>query len=308
MQHAFIMNPLEGVNTHKDTTYFLMLAACERGHDVFYLDQHSLFLDGADLRADISHVTVHADIEKPFTVLQQGVRSLGEMDFVWIRTDPPFDRRYFYTTLLLDFLPATTRVLNNPQGIRDWNEKLAATHYPELTPATLVANGEKEIIEFAKRHDRITLKPVDGHGGEGIEFAGASDADLTDKIKSVTQNGSHWIIVQEYLRAANKGDKRILLLNGEPLGGILRLHAEGVELNNLDAGGSANPTELTERDLEICAAIKQGLMDKGVFFAGIDVIGGRLIEVNVTSPTGLQEMCRFSGVDHHHSIVAALEK
>ena len=146
---------------------------------------------------------------------------------------------------------------------------------------------------------------MDGFGGKGIVFY--QPGDDIEILHQSTRNGSHWVIAQEYLTAASEGDKRILLLNGEPLGGILRVHADGVELNNLDAGGTANPTELTERDLEICAAMKPGLIEQGVFFAGIDIIGGMLIEVNVTSPTGLQELSRFSDTPFHHQIIEALE-
>ena len=305
MQHAFIMDPLEGVKAYKDTTYFLMLACAERGHRVCYLDQMSLWLEHDQLKGNVTWLEVNSDIENPFTVLETETVSMSEMDAIWIRTDPPFDRRYFYTTLLLDYLPESTRVLNRPSGIRNWNEKLAALNFPDYTPKTRVTNRVAEIKEFADQQGRITVKPVDGFGGKGIVFYNPGEAD--DSLYTATHNESHWVIVQEYLEAAKDGDKRILLLNGEPLGGILRLHAEGVELNNLDQGGSAVETTLTERDLEICAAVKQGLIDQGVFFAGIDVIGDMLIEVNVTSPTGLQEMSRYAGVDFHHQIIAALE-
>ena len=179
--------------------------------------------------------------------------------------------------------------------------------YPEFTPDTLVTNNAEEILDFVSRHNRVTLKPVDGHGGEGIEFLDKQDTAAKRKIDEGTQSGRHWVIVQEYLEAAQQGDKRILLIDGNPIGGVLRVHAEGEELNNLDRGGQAVPTELVEVDYEICAAIKPGLVEQGIFFSGIDVIGGKLIEVNVTSPTCLQELCRFSGIQHHHNIIEKLE-
>ncbi len=253
----------------------------------------------------MSRLDVHDDTENPFTIIETISINLGDMDAVWIRTDPPFDRRYFYTTLFLDNLPEGTRVLNRPSGIRNWNEKLAALHYPEFTPKTVVTRDINQIKLLAERHQKITVKPIDGFGGKGIIFY--ADGDDENQIRDATRQGSHWVIAQEYLSAASLGDKRILLLNGEPLGGILRLHAEGVELNNLDAGGSANPTVLDQRDLEICSAMKEGLIEQGEFFAGIDIIGGMLIEVNVTSPTGLQELCRFNKENYHHQIIAALE-
>ncbi len=299
------MDPLDGVKAWKDTSYFLMLACVQRGHEVCYMDQQDLLLKHDQLHGKISWLEVHEDNDKPFTIAKNETVNLANMDAVWIRTDPPFDRRYFYTTLLLDYLPPTTRVLNRPEGIRNWNEKLAALKYPQYTPLTRVTNDVGIIRSFAKDCGRITLKPVDGFGGKGIHFFSPGE-DESVLIKS-THNGQHWVLAQEYLAAASDGDKRILLLNGEPLGGILRVHADGAELNNMDAGGAANPTALTQRDLEICTALKSGLIDQGVFLAGIDIIGDMLIEVNVTSPTGLQEMSRFDSKDYHHQIIEALE-
>ena len=312
------MDPLAKVKPWKDTTYFLMLAAARGGHEVCHLDQRSLRLEHDRVHAVVEWLRVDEDESQPFTVLGTENIPLAQTDAVWIRTDPPLDRRYFYTTLLLDHLPATTRVLNRPDGIRNWNEKLAALHYPDFTPQTLVSNDRGEIKKFSAAVGRVAIKPVDGFGGKGIVFYDANAGDANDgdandantnddTLNEATHGGRHWIVAQQYLPAARHGDKRILLLNGEPLGAILRVHAEGAELNNLDAGATAHPAELTPEDLKICAAMKPGLLKQGVFFAGIDVIGGKLIEVNVTSPTGLQELCRFNGVDYHHQIIAALE-
>ncbi len=315
MKYAFVMDPLERIKPWKDTTYFLMLAAYQRGHQVCYFDQRSLWLKHDRACAQVRWVDIHV-VDPGYTIGAQTESDLSEMDVVWIRTDPPFDRRYFYTTLLLDNLPATTRVVNCPSGIRNWNEKLAALYYPEFTPKTLVTNERDRIRDFSTSlfdsdsSGRVTIKPIDGFGGKGIVFynaAGNSDENSDELLDVATQNGQHWVVVQEYLAAANYGDKRILLLNGDPLGAILRVHAEGVELNNLDAGGVAHPAELDAQDLKICAAMKPGLIEQDIFFAGIDIIGGMLIEVNVTSPTGLQELCGFHGKDYHNQIIAALE-
>lgn len=321
MKHAFIMDPLEGVKAWKDTTYFLMLAAVQRGHQVCYLDQRAIWLEHhhaarPQVCARITWLAVHQDHKKPFKLQKQTCCDLSDMDVVWIRTDPPFDRRYFYTTLLLDNLPATTRVLNRPSGIRNWNEKLAALRYAEFTPPTLVSNDTARIKQFsqelasAHQSGKVTIKPVDGFGGKGIIFydANQENSDTSDNLlDAVTHNGRHWVIVQQYLPAAQHGDKRILLLNGKPLGAILRMHATGSELNNLDAGGMAHAAKLNQQDLAICAAVKRGLLEQGIFFAGLDIIGGRLIEINVTSPTGLQELCKFNDAEYHHRIIAALE-
>ncbi len=307
MRQAFIMDPLDQVKPWKDTTYFLMLAATERGHQTCYLDQRSLSLQHNHLCGEVTWLNVNKDHQRPFDVIQTEHVEMSTMDAVWLRTDPPFDRRFFYTTLLLDFLPAKTRVLNQPQGVRNWNEKLSALLYPQLTPATLVTNSSKQIIEFSRQQGRVTIKPIDGYGGKGIFFYDQSSDDPT-ALNEATHQGQHWVIAQQYLSAAAQGDKRILLLEGEPLGAILRLHAEGVELNNLDAGGTAYKAELTGRDNEICQALKPGLLEQGGYFVGIDIIGDMLVEVNITSPTGLQELSQFNDEPYHHRIMENLEQ
>ena len=305
MQHAFIMDSPTGIKAWKDTTYFLMLACVQRGHRVCHLDQSALWLQQDRLWAEVTWVRVNDDIDRPFDQPQRATLPLDDMDAVWVRTDPPLDRRYFYTTLLLDYLPESTRVLNRPAGIRNWNEKLAALKFPHLTPATCVTCRIDTIKHFSRQHERVVIKPIDGFGGKGIVFYRADDAD--DVLRQATRDQSHRVIVQAYLPTAAQGDKRVLLLNGDVLGGILRLHGDQNELNNLDLGATAHPTELNQHDLEICAELKPRLIEQGIFLAGIDIIGDRLIEVNVTSPTGLQELSRFEQTDFHHRIIAALE-
>ena len=307
MKHAFIMDPLDRVKAHKDTSYFLMLAACERGHQVYYLDAGDLYVKDSSVMATAQRVNVQDDPQVPFEPESEEPVLMADMDAVWIRTDPPVDRAYFYMTMLLDLLPPPVKVINRPSTIRDWNEKLAALQYPQFTPATMVARQSAQIVDFVHQHGRTTLKPVDGHGGAGILFVDAEQSDLESQIRLATHGGSHWVIVQQYLDAAKEGDKRIMLLNGEPLGAILRLHAEGVELNNLDQGGEALASEIIDRDREICAGLKTDLVSRGVVFAGIDVIGGMLIEINITSPTGLQEMSRHDHRSYHKEIIESLE-
>ncbi|MDE0308727.1 MAG: glutathione synthase [Acidiferrobacterales bacterium] len=307
MKIAFLMDPLESVKAYKDTTFYMMLAGRERGHEVFYFNQSTLQTRNSSVYAMVSRLDVHASVEKPFTVLETRQSDLSDMDVVMIRTDPPFDRGYLYSTLILDLLPAGTRVYNRPSGIRNWNEKLASLNYPQLTPRSVVTRSEQEICQLFDEFDRVTLKPVDGHGGKGIVFLDRNDPGNSRKINDATRGGRDMIIAQEYLVAATEGDKRILLVDGEPIGAVLRVHAEGQELNNLDQGAEAMPAELDSDDLRICETLRSGLDQQGIFFCGIDVIGGKLIEINVTSPTCLQELCRFSGIDHHHAIIERLE-
>jgi len=308
MKIAFIMDPLEGVKAHKDTTYFLMLAAAERGHEVYYLDQGDLSCRHDRVHANLTRVRVHADERKPFTVVDHAVRALGQMDAVMVRPDPPFDRRYFYTTLFLDLLPKTTVVVNSPAGLRNWNEKLIALHYPELTPTSLVTRSRDEILDFMAQHGRVTLKPIDGFGGRGVVFLEPGGGNVDQLIALVSHDGSHQVIVQVYIPEAKQGDKRVLMLDGEPLGAVMRKAPAGKELNNLDAGGTAHPAELTQRDREIAATLAPGLREQGILFAGIDLLGDKLIEINVTSPTVLRELARFSGKPHNHDVIAAVEQ
>lgn len=307
MKHAFIMDPLDGVKSHKDTTYFLMLAAHERGHEVFYVDPATLSLHHDEVYATVVKAEVSADHEQPFHCESEVSCALATMDAVWIRQDPPFDRSYFYVTLLLDQLPAPVQIINRPVTVRNWNEKLAALRYPDFTPKTLVSRSGQEIAGFLREQKRITVKPVDGHGGKGIIFLDVGEEGLSDQLDTATREGRHWVVAQQYLPAAHEGDKRILLLDGEPLGAILRVHADGAELNNLDQGGSAQQSKLDQQDWRICEAMRDDLVAHGVRFAGIDVIGGMLIEINITSPTGLQEMSRFDGADYHHRVMASFE-
>ena len=307
MKIAFVMDPLEGVKAHKDTTYFLMLAAAERGHEVFYLDQGDLSCRHDRVYAILTPVEVHADEAVPFTIGERAARALSEMDAVMVRPDPPFDRRYLYTTLLLDLLPPQTVVVNSPAGLRNWNEKLVALHYPALTPTSLVTRSREEILDFMAQHGRVTLKPIDGFGGRGVVFIEPGGANVDQLIALITHDGTRQVIVQVYVPEAKQGDKRVLLLNGEPLGAVLRRAPAGKELNNLDAGGTAHPAELTERDREIAAILAPGMREQGILFAGIDLLGDKLIEINVTSPTVLRELSRFSGKPHNHDVIAAVE-
>ncbi len=308
MKIAFVMDPLENVNPKKDTTYHLMLAAHQRGHEVYYLDQSDLFVKNGQVFGYATPTGVHHDMKKPFTPGEKVKTDMSDMGAVFIRTDPPFDRTYLYTTLILDLLPSTTRVLNRPSGLRNWNEKLAAVLFPDLTPPNVITQSAAMVKQFAEGKKRVILKPIDGFAGKGIIFMEPNSSNFDQILDMMTHGGRRRIIAQDEVPRASEGDKRILLLNGEPIGAILRLHPEGKELNNLDAGGSAHPTTLTQRDLEICDRVGPGLKEQGIFFAGIDILGDMLIEINVTSPTGLQQLCEFSGTDFNHRIIEAMEK
>jgi glutathione synthase len=308
MKFVFIMDPLHTVKAQKDTTYYLMLGAQLRGHTVYATHQDQIFLQHEKVFANAEKVKVAADIKQPFPEITEELLALEDVDVVFVRPDPPFDRRYLYTTLCLDFLPDRVRVVNRPSSIRDWNEKLAALKFPEFTPKSLVSADKKSITKFIQSgFQKVVAKPLDGFGGRGIRFIEACN-EFGSTIDEMTKDGQEKVLIQEYLESAKDGDKRVLLVDGEVIGGILRVHAEGSDINNLDAGGTAHPTELTKKEGEICQTLKPTLKKMGLFFVGIDFIGEKLMEINVTSPTGLQELCRFSQKDWHIEIIKKLEK
>lgn len=302
------MDPIEHIKPYKDTTFFLMLAAVDRGHCVFSVHHGSLEMRGGRVFGFLEEIKVRDQTDSYYRVVSSEWKALAEMDVVFIRTDPPFDRRYSYACIMLERVSRETLVVNNPESLLVWNEKLAAQRYSEYSPATLVTSQLDSLLTFLGQvGGRMIVKPVDGHGGRGIFVVREGDPNMDQLLKVSTHGGSHWVVAQAYVPEASVGDKRILLLDGEPIGSILRVHAEGKELNNLDAGGTAFSSELSERDLAICAAMRADLKDADLFFVGIDVIGGQLIEINVTSPTGLREAARFLGRPLNHEIIEALE-
>lgn len=305
MKICFLMDPMGTVKVEKDTSWILMVAAAHLGCEIHHLLQGDLFLEDGQVKGKTRVVTIQSS--DSYATGDEGVRNLSEMKAVVIRKDPPFDRRYFYSTLLLDFLPSTTKVVNRPQALRDWNEKLSALKYPKFCPPTLISGCEPEILQYVKLHKDVILKPLDGHGGRDITRWNIKQiSELKMAIAELTHQGSRKIVVNPYLQEAVAGDKRILLVNGAPIGGILRKAKNPGELNNLDQGGSAEPCKLSDRDMEVCSALESDFVSNGLFFVGIDMLGPWLTEINVTSPTGLQELIRFSGVDHHVQIMKQL--
>ena len=233
-------------------------------------------------------------------------RSLGDFDVVWMRKDPPFDMTYIFTTYLLDLVPPRTLVLNHPAGLRSRNEKLFAAAFVDLTPPTLISRDARRILAFTEAlPGRVVLKPWDGNGGRGVLVSQRGDPNLRSMVELLTDNGRSFILAQQHLPEIAEGDKRIILVDGEPGGAVLRVPGHGDHRGNLHVGATAHPTTLTPRELEICARIGPTLRREGLVFVGIDVIGGCLTEINVTSPTGIQEVNRFDGVALEARIVDA---
>jgi len=304
---AFQMDPIGAVDIEADSTFRLALEAQARGHELFhYLPDALSFREGRVLargwpmelrRRKGDHVTFGLEAEV----------DLGEWDVVWLRQDPPFDMHYITTTHLLEMLSGRTLVVNDPFWVRNAPEKLLVLRFPELTPPTLIARELRSIRAFKAEHGDIILKPLYGNGGAGVFRLDPNDRNLAALHELFAGFSREPLIAQKFLPEVAQGDKRVILVDGEAVGAINRIPAVGETRSNLHVGGRAEPVRLTERDREICATIGPVLREKGQVFVGIDVIGGWLTEINVTSPTGIQELERFDGVNVAARIWEAVE-
>ena len=294
---AIQMDPIERVNIETDTTFFMMLEAQVRGHGLWvYSPEHLAFEDGK-VRARGRALNVQAVKGDHHRVGAWEVRDLSEMDVVLMRQDPPFDMAYITATHFLETIHPKTLVVNNPLEVRNAPEKLFVTGFPGVQPPTLVTWDAEAIYDFRARHGDIVLKPLYGGGGSGVVRLAADDPNLDALLELHAMIGREPVIAQKFIPAVSKGDKRILLIDGEPIGAINRIPAEGQVRSNLARGGRAAAVELTARDRELCAIIAPELRRRGLLFVGIDVIGDFLTEINVTSPTGAQQLKRFGGAD-----------
>jgi len=303
MKLAFIIDPIAKLDPTHDTSVALMEAACGQGHEVFVTSKESLSIVNGKAQAFLEPVYVHPlqlidgkwQAQTPWYKQDLGsYQFLENMQIVWMRPDPPVTAEYIYATYILDYVGDRTLVVNSPKGIRSANEKIYALQF-SCTPETIVSSIKSTIREFVKSKDEAVIKPLDGKGGEGILFAKFGDRNLNSIIEVSTKFGRVPVMVQEYLPAAQAGDKRIILLNGEPIGAVNRIPSSGEFRGNMAAGGSVAKTEITTRELEICQELCPVLQKDGLMFVGIDVIGGYLTEVNVTSPTGIREIDRLNG-------------
>jgi glutathione synthase len=294
---AVQMDPLHGIDITGDSTFALMLEAQRRGHQLWHYEVRHMWLDGASLKARVQPVTVKNEHGAHYTFGPEQTVHLQDMDVVLMRQDPPFDMAYITATHLLEHIHPKTLVVNNPAAVRNAPEKLLVTHFPELMPPTLIAWDRDVIRNFRKLHGDIIVKPLFGNGGIGVFRIKPDDENLGALLDMHFTASREPLMVQRYEPAVRAGDKRIILIDGEPLGAVNRVPAEGDSRSNMHAGGRPEKTTLTAREREICAAIAPVLKKEGLLFTGIDVIGDYLTEINVTSPTGLQQIARFDGVN-----------
>jgi len=304
---AIQMDPLEAINIDADSSFVLGLEAQRRGHGLFhYLPRHLFFRDGR-VYARARPLELRRERGRHFTLGEAQVIDLATLDVVLMRQDPPFDMSYITATHLLEHVHPETLVVNDPVHVRNAPEKLFVTHFEGLMPPTLISSDPAEILEFRKAERDIIVKPLYGNGGAGVFHLAPGDENLGALLELFTQLFREPVIVQRYIPEVRTGDKRIILVEGEPLGAINRVPAAGEARSNMHVGGRPEKTVLTSREREICEAIGPALKERGLVFVGIDVIGGYLTEINVTSPTGIQEINRFDGVALERNVWDAIE-
>lgn len=304
---AFQMDPIEGIDINADSSFRLAEEAQARGHALFYYTPDKLAYVEGRVQARGWPLTVRREQGNHATLGPEETRDLADLDVVWLRQDPPFDMGYITTTHLLDRVHPATLVVNDPFWVRNYPEKLLVLDFPDLTPPTAIARDLETLKEFRAAHGDIILKPLYGNGGAGVFRLRPEDGNLASLHEMFAGINREPLIVQKFLPDVSAGDKRVILVDGEPVGAINRVPAKGETRSNMHVGGRPEKIELSERDREICAAIGPLLREKGQIFVGIDVIGRYLTEINVTSPTGIQELERFDGINVAGAIWDAIE-
>ena len=308
MNFLFLMDPLETVKVKSDTSYIFMVGADDKGHNVFYLPSGGISLKEGKVHFKCTHVKPNGNEDFPFDVIGETILTEDEADAVFIRTDPPFDGEYLMNTWLLERAELNVKVINKPSGVRTVNEKIWATQFTDLIPRTVISRHIEDFKEFLKKEKNIIIKPTDGFGGSGVFKITEDASNKNVSFEVLSERGQKEVIMQQYIPEAVIGDKRVLLLNGDPLGAVLRVHGQDDHRNNFYAGGKPEASEITDRDKEVIATLKPHLQQLGLYFVGIDMLGDYLIEVNVTSPTCLQEMNSLYDCKLHHDVIDFAEK
>jgi glutathione synthase len=306
---AVLMDPIAGIKPAKDTTFALLLEAQQRGHRLYYIEQAGLACAGDRARARMAPLQVRDESANWFTLGEFQWQALAGIDVLLLRKDPPFDREYLYDTLLAELAQREgVRVVNRPQSLRDANEKLFALHFPQCCPPAVVARDSQPLREFVAAEGKAVLKPLDGMGGAGVFLASADDPNLNVILETLTEGGRALAMAQRFLPEIAQGDKRILMIAGEPVPYALARIPQGTDFRgNLARGGRGEARPLSERDRWIAAQVGPELVRRGLLFVGLDVIGDWLTEVNVTSPTGVRELDRQCGLNIAAALFDALE-
>lgn len=304
---AIQMDPISSINIEADSTFMLALEAQARGYRLLHYAAPSLAMEDGRVTALVQPLTVRRKSGDHFTLGDAQRYDLAQADVVLMRQDPPFDMAYITATHLLERIHPQTLVVNDPKHVRNAPEKLFVTLWPHLTPPTVITADAAVLKDFRERQGEIVIKPLYGSGGAGVFHLRPDDDNFNSLLELFTQQSREPLIAQKYLPQVRQGDKRVILVDGLPKGAVLRVPAQGEARANLHVGGKAQATELTAREMDICAAIGPSLKEMGLIFAGIDVIGDYLTEINVTSPTGIQEINRLSGTRIEADVWNAIE-
>lgn len=305
---ALQMDPIGGVDINADSTFRIAEEAQARGYELFFYTPDHLSYREGQVMARGQAITLRRELGNHVSYGDETLVDLAEFDVIWLRQDPPFDMGYITTTHLLDRVREQALIVNDPFWVRNCPEKLLVLDFPDLTPPTMVARDLRDLREFRAAQGEIIVKPLYGNGGAGVFRLRPDDGNLASLHELFAGINREPLIAQKFLPAVSAGDKRIILVDGEPVGAINRVPQQGETRSNLHVGGRAEPVALNDRDLEICARIGSSLRERGQIFVGIDVIGDWLTEINVTSPTGIQELERFNGTNVAALIWDAIEQ
>ncbi|MDR9425665.1 MAG: glutathione synthase [Marinobacter sp.] len=307
---GIVMDPIEDIHFKKDSSLAMLLAAQKRGWEIEYMELPDMYLDGGKAMARTRSLTVHNNPEDWFGFGASQERALGDLDVILMRKDPPVDREFLMATYILESAEQQGAFVVNPSAtLRDCNEKLFATQFQDLTPPVLVSRSSQRFRDFYARHGDIIMKPVDGMGGRSIFRVKENDNNLGVIIEMLTNDGAHQAMAQKFIPEIADGDKRILLIDGEPVPyALARIPSQGENRGNLAAGGRGEGRELTDRDREICARVAPVIKEKGLVFVGLDVIGDYLTEINVTSPTCIRELDAAFGIDISGMLMDAIAR
>lgn len=308
MRFVYVMDPMDRVLPDKDTTFAFQRAAQARGHQALHCEPRDLYVEKGDVFARVRHLTVSDTPPHTTFGAVENVR-LADVEAVFIRKDPPFDSLYLYATLLLERARGRTVIVNDPRGLRDGNEKLYALNFARWMPKTIVTSSEEQILAFvASVGGRGVIKPLDLAGGAGVMLLSPEDKNARSIIQLLTDEGRRLAMVQEFLPAVEKGDKRILLLDGKVLGAINRVPRGDEFRSNIHVGGRVDPVGVTDEERAMVADLAPRLLQDGLVFVGLDVIGGKLTEINVTSPTGIQQLSQHEGREVSADVIAWVER
>ena len=304
-----VMDPIASINFEKDTTLALLLAAQKHGYEIFYMEQADLYLDNSEPYAKMGRLKVYDHPEKWFDLEKSSPQHLSQLDVILMRKDPPFDSEFIYSTYILEAAERLgTLIVNRPQSLRDCNEKVFATHFPQCTPPLIVSRDQALLSAFLEDHEEVVYKPLDGMGGTSIFRVKRGDQNLNVILETLTADGKSTIMAQKYLPEITSGDKRILVVDGVVIPYCLaRIPPKGEFRGNLAVGGTGLVKPLSERDLWIAEQVSPVLKEKGLIFVGLDVIGDYLTEINVTSPTCVREIDKLHNTAIGETLMEAIE-